>query len=196
MSVVTLVSGGIDSTLMSLLFKEASAELYPLYIDYGQRAARKEWEACFQIHKRYGLPKPLKMNLRGYGKLISSGLTDKRKDVNLDAFLPGRNAMFLLAAASYGYRLGCNTVAIGLLNEKHHLFPDQTKLFLREIEVVISRSLGRETKIVAPLMDLTKAQVLAIAGKQKLRGTYSCHLGLNKPCGKCVSCLEILNSKS
>ena len=196
MSAVTLVSGGIDSSIMSLLFHDAHAELYPLYIDYGQRAAKKEWEACIQIHKRYQLPLPHKMNLQGYGRLISSGLTDRKKDVNLDAFLPGRNAMFILVAASYGYNFGCKSVAIGLLNEKYHLFPDQTKAFLKEIQRTISLSLGRKINVVAPLMDFTKAQVLAIADERKLHGTYSCHLGFNKPCGKCVSCLEIINSKS
>lgn len=196
MSVVTLVSGGIDSTLMSLMFQQAGTKLYPLHIDYGHRAARREWEACSRLHRKHGLPNPHNMNLKGFGKLISSGLTDKKKDVNLDAFLPGRNALFLLVGASYGYNLGCNTVAIGLLNEKHHLFPDQTKMFLREIEGAIARSFGKGIKVVAPLMGFTKADVLALASKQKLTGTYSCHLGSRRPCGKCVSCLEIINSKS
>jgi 7-cyano-7-deazaguanine synthase len=195
MGVVTLVSGGVDSALMSLLFKRAGAKLFPLFIDYGQLAARKEWEACLQIHRKFKLPNPHNMNLRGYGALISSGLTDKGRDVNLDAFLPGRNALFLLVAASYAYSIGCNTVAIGLLNERYHIFPDQTKSFLKVMQKAIAGSLGKGIEVVFPLIDFTKTEVLAMADRQKVRGTYSCHSGLDKPCGKCISCLEIINSK-
>ena len=35
MGIVTLVSGGFDSTLMSLMAHEEGATLFPLFIDYG-----------------------------------------------------------------------------------------------------------------------------------------------------------------
>ena len=44
MSFVNLVSGGLDSTLVGVMAKEEGVEHFPLFIDYGQRAARKEWE--------------------------------------------------------------------------------------------------------------------------------------------------------
>ena len=33
--IVTLVSGGIDSTLMSMMAQEEGIALFPLFIDYG-----------------------------------------------------------------------------------------------------------------------------------------------------------------
>ena len=86
MGIVTLVSGGIDSTLMSLMAYEVDATLYPLFIDYGQLGLEKEWEACQRIHKKFHLPPVTRMDLSGFGKVIPSGLTDSKLRVNEDAF--------------------------------------------------------------------------------------------------------------
>lgn len=58
MSIVTLVSGGLDSTLMSVLAKEEGLNLFPLFVDYGQICGEKEWEACLRVHSRFELPAP------------------------------------------------------------------------------------------------------------------------------------------
>src|ERR1700722_3951338 len=118
MKLVTLVSGGIDSTLMSVLAKEQDFELYPLFINYGQLGEKLEWQACVYNHKKHGLPNPKKLSVSAYGKLIHSGLTNKKLRVKEDAFLPGRNTLFLLAACSYAYQLQSKNIAIGLLTDK------------------------------------------------------------------------------
>src|SRR3989338_9493726 len=105
MSMVTLVSGGLDSTLMALLAKEEGLTQYPLFIDYGQICKDAEWKACSVAHDRYGLPKPSVMNVNGFGKLIASGLTNASLRINEDAFLPGRNLLFLLAGSAYAYQV-------------------------------------------------------------------------------------------
>ena len=46
MSMVTLVSGGLDSTLVAFLAREQGLEQHPLFIDYGQRARDRELAAC------------------------------------------------------------------------------------------------------------------------------------------------------
>ena len=104
MKLVTLVSGGLDSTLMSVLAKEQKFELFPLFIDYGQINRKLEWEACMYNHSKHNLPLPVKVQINGFGKLIHSGLTDKKLRIYEDAFLPGRNSLFLLIASSYAYR--------------------------------------------------------------------------------------------
>lgn len=52
MSIVNLVSGGLDSTLISVLMREEGIDIFPLFIDYGQKAARSEWVACKELHKK------------------------------------------------------------------------------------------------------------------------------------------------
>ncbi len=46
MSMVTLVSGGLDSTVMAVLAKEEGLTQHPLFIDYGQLGCRRELRAC------------------------------------------------------------------------------------------------------------------------------------------------------
>ena len=135
------------------------------------------------------------MNLSGFGRTIPSGLTDTTKNIFADAFLPGRNMLFLLVGCAYAYHKDANTVAIGLLSEETHLFSDQTKEFLSQAENLLSLCMGRTIKIIAPLMGFYKFDVLQLAGKYGLRDTYSCHSGLSEPCGVCVSCKEMLIAK-
>ena len=44
MSIVTLVSGGLDSTLVAKLAQEEGLRQHPLFIDYGQRSRDRELE--------------------------------------------------------------------------------------------------------------------------------------------------------
>jgi 7-cyano-7-deazaguanine synthase len=194
MSIVTLVSGGLDSTLMALMVKEEEVEQFPLFVDYGQICKEQELKACRKNFKKLDLPSPEVMNIKGFGKLISSGLTDPTKRVNEDAFLPGRNLLFLLVGSAYAYQNNCSAVSISLLSEKNSIFPDQTSTFISRAQDVISLALGRDINIIAPLMQFSKAEVLLLAAKKGISGTYSCHSGTEIPCGKCVSCLERINA--
>jgi len=194
MSVVNLASGGLDSSLISVLLKEEGHVTHPLFIDYGQLAAEAEWRACQSIHRSLDLPAPVRINLSGYGSVINSGLTNSELDIRQDAFTPGRNMLFLLTASSYAFQNGASSVAIGLLKEEYSLFPDQTEQFLESAQNAITTALGRSIGLVAPLMMFTKADVMVLAREKGLTGTYSCHSGKSDPCGKCISCLEQIES--
>ena len=193
MSIVTLVSGGLDSTVMAVLAKEEGLTQFPLFIDYGQISREKELKACLLNFQRYKLPTPMIAHLEGYGAMISSGLTDPGKNIFEDAFLPCRNLMFLTIGAAYAFQCGANAITIGLLNESFSLFADQTKAFVRAAESAISISLGRSMHILTPLMSLSKAEVLGIAKSKGITGTYSCHAGTDEPCGVCVACREYID---
>ena len=194
MSLVTLVSGGLDSTLMAVLAREEGLTQYPLFVDYGQLCHDKEWAACRCAHAGQGLPPPQRMDLSGYGRLVSSGLTDDARDLYHDAFLPGRNLLFLLAGSAYAYEKGASRVAVGLLNEETHLFPDQTETFLKEAGATIGLAFGNPVRIVAPLMELSKSDVLGLAERYGITSTVSCHSASAQPCGECVSCRELLSA--
>lgn len=190
MSFVNLVSGGLDSTLIGVLSRENGVEHFPLFIDYGQRSADREWETCKTMHSKLGLPDPTRMDLSGFGHVIVSGLTCPDLDICKNAFTPGRNLMFLLMGSAYAYQLSASAVAIGLLSEEFSLFPDQRRTFITKAESAIECALGSVIKILTPLFDFGKADVVRLAADKGISGTYSCHTGNEKPCGQCISCLE------
>lgn len=190
MSIVTLVSGGLDSTVMAILASQEGLTQFPLFIDYGQLGRTKELDACTANFSRHGLPAPHVAPLDGFGRLLSSGITDPTKRILEDAFLPCRNLLFITVGAAYAHQCGASAVGIGLLDEAFSLFPDQTKNFLVDAEALVSKSLGRAIKISAPLMAFSKAQVVEIAKSLGVTGTYSCHAGADEPCGQCVACKE------
>jgi 7-cyano-7-deazaguanine synthase len=192
MSIVTLVSGGLDSTVMAILIKEEGLTQFPLFIDFGQLGRDRELNACGINFQKHGLPAPRVASIGGYGALLSSGLTDPDKHILKDAFLPCRNLMFLTIGAAYAFQCGASALGIGLLDEAYHLFPDQTKTFLTDTEALLSQSLGRSIKLVAPLMSFSKADVVEIAKIKGITGTYSCHAGTEMPCGDCIACREYI----
>ncbi|EKO5121722.1 7-cyano-7-deazaguanine synthase [Vibrio fluvialis] len=192
MSIVALVSGGLDSTLVVRLAMEEGITVFPLFVDYGQRAKDKEYRACQLAMKSMGLPEPKIASMSGFGDLVHSGLTDCSLDIVEDAFTPGRNLLFLLLAASYAYQKGADAVSIGLLHESTTIFPDQTPEFLQRAEQLLSFSMGINLKVLAPLSDFTKQDVIALANIKGITNTYSCHLGEDKPCGHCIACKEFI----
>jgi 7-cyano-7-deazaguanine synthase len=190
MSIVTLVSGGLDSTLVAALAAEEGLRQYPLFIDYGQRARDRELAACKRAMTSLGLPQPEIASLAGYGTLIRSGLTDFSLDVVKDAFTPGRNMLLLLTAAAYAFQVEADAISIGLLDERFSLFPDQTSAFLKQAEAMLNACMGRAIKVLAPLGDFSKSDVVSLAREKGIHSTYSCHMGEELPCGNCIACNE------
>lgn len=196
MTIITLVSGGIDSLVMAKIIEKEEDEQIPLFIDYGQLAAEKEWKACKNILKKSNLPEPIKVDLSGYGKLIKSGITDSKRDIHKEAFLPGRNLLFLVVGSAFAHQNGAKKVAIGLLLEELHLFDDQTGRFIVNANVAVNEAMGDDIVIVTPLIKFLKNDVIKLAKHYNLplEETYSCHSGQEKYCDKCISCEELRDS--
>jgi len=189
MSVVTLLSGGMDSCLMSILAMEAGVDQKPVFINYGQINVEKEVLAVRNHISKFRLPECTEINISGFGSVITSGLTDRSKHVVNEAFLPGRNLLFLLIASSFAVQNDCKSVSIGLLSEDTAIFPDQTDDFLVSAEHTISKVMGQTIEIVAPLRDFYKRDVIDMANERGI-SSYSCHVGGDEPCGVCISCKE------
>ncbi|MBD3230567.1 MAG: 7-cyano-7-deazaguanine synthase [Candidatus Lokiarchaeota archaeon] len=193
MTIITLASGGIDSLVMAKLIEKENEQQIPLFIDYGQLAAEKEWEACKKVFKMSNLPNPIKIDLSGYGKLIKSGITDSSIDIHEQAFLPGRNLLFLVIASAFAHQKDAKKIAIGLLLEELHLFPDQTSRFIVNANMAVNEAMDEDLVIVTPLIKFTKNDVIKLAKHYNLllEETYSCHSGQDKYCDKCISCREL-----
>ena len=191
MSVAILMSGGIDSSLCAVMAAEAGVEVVPVFVDYGQLAAEREFTTCRDLCLEHSFPEPVVVDLSGYGAVVPSGLTRRELDLNLDAFLPCRNLLMIVAAAGVAFSRGAASVAVGLLTEEAAIFPDQTMAFVRAAEAAVEAALGAKIAILTPLAAYSKATVVRLAEERGLRRTYSCHAGGENPCGVCVSCREI-----
>lgn len=175
---------------MCLLAAEEEIELHPLFVNYGQRGLKKELDACRRAFAKHGLPSPSVIDVSGYGAFYPSGLTSPNKDIFYDAFLPGRNLLFLMCGAAHAYKNNCTSIAIGLLSEENSIFPDQTHDFITKAESVLAEMLGAEISVLTPLMNMTKHEVIALAEEKNIHDTWSCHADGEEPCGKCIACRE------
>lgn len=188
MRVVCLSSGGIDSSVILHMLKQKKYEILPLYVDYGHKSAQMEIKSLMKIC--YKLKLESKIIKLDELRTISSGLTDSNISHIDHPFFPNRNLLLLTIAASYAYQNSINIVSIGLLDNV--IFPDQNKEFVSNAEKTISISLGQEIKILTPLIELDKKEVVGLAKKHQisLEFTYSCYSGESIPCGNCKACVE------
>lgn len=193
MKIVCLASGGVDSFLMMRLLEKEGHEIFPLFIDYGQLSAEKEFSSYNKVCKSLGV-KAEKLDINGFGKKISSGITDASISPK-EAFLPNRNLLFLILASSYAYQNDIFNVSIGLI--KPPIFPDQTVDFLVLAEKCIEEALSVDMNVIAPLIELEKTDIYNLALEEKLpiNQTYYCHRGSEEPCGECLACKEHILTK-
>lgn len=187
---VCLASGGLDSTLCLHLLRDRGLNALPVYVNYGQRNHKREWGALEAACAFYKFPKPIHFEFPSFGSIIKSGLTDPTLRVNEDAFTPTRNLLFLVLGAAVASSKGIANIVVGLLAERTTIFPDQSDKFLRAAEEAFTESLGVQMHIHCPLRDMTKQDVVKLAGSKGISGFYSCHSGTETPCGKCIACLE------
>jgi len=176
------------------MLKREDIEIRPLFIDYGQLAASAEWEAVQNVCRYLNIHSPVRLDVSDFGKLIPSGITSRRLDVKKAAFLPTRNLLFLTLGAAYAYSNDIYFVAVGLLSDA--IFPDQTRKFVSYAQKAISEALGANLKILTPLAELNKVDVIRLAMKHSfpIDITYSCHLGSERACGHCISCEERISA--
>ena len=60
----------------------------------------------------------------------------------------------------------------------------------QETEQAIAAAMGRQIRVLTPLIEFGKADVVRLATEKGVVGTYSCHTGNNQSCGRCIACLE------
>lgn len=175
-SVLLLLSGGIDSTACLNFFREQGREVRALFIEYGQPAASKEEEAATAISLHYDTPLTI-LRCRGLGR-IGKG------------FVLGRNAFFAHAALmTFDNHAGL--IAMGI--HAGTTYADCTEHFLTIIQSSLDLYADGRIVISAPFIRWDKRMIwdYCRAANVPLQLTYSCELGKDQPCGKCLSCKDL-----
>ena len=172
---VVLMSGGIDSSAALVACQELGISLSGIFVDYGQPAARSEWESAQRVVSHYQIEIE-KVDL-GISLVSDRG----------EFF--GRNALFILTAAgTIPQRPLVVTLGIHALADYY----DTTPLFVRQMQRVLNGYSGGAVTLSAPFLAHTKAEVVRFSKENSvpLHLTYSCERQDAPACAKCPSCRD------
>lgn len=207
---LVLSSGGVDSTTcLALAISEYGKEnVTALALSYGQKHS-KEIESARKVAAFYGV-ELLEMDLsriftysncsllqhsteeipeESYADQISQ--TDGKP---VSTYVPFRNGLFLSCAASIALSKECSVIYYGAHSDDAagNAYPDCSQAFQDAMNAAIYEGSGRQCKIIAPFVGLTKADVvkkgLELGVPYEL--TWSCYEGGSRPCGKCATCID------
>ena len=199
---VVLLSGGLDSATVLAMAQAEGYACYSMSFDYGQRH-RAELAAAERIarHAEVVEHKVIGLDLDGMG---GSALTDATIAVPETpqegipvTYVPARNTVFLSLALAWAEVLQAQDIFIGVNAVDYSGYPDCRPEFIEAFERLANLATkagveGRKTRIHAPLIDLSKAEIIQ-AGRA-LGVDYSLTVSCYNPspeghaCGRCDSC--------
>ena len=164
---LVLFSGGQDSTTCLFWALTHFARVEAVGFEYGQTHAVEIGQAR-QIAEAAGVPYTVLSldGLLGGSALVEGGDTNAAHPLAPDlpaSFVPGRNALFLTAAASHGFRLGVHDLVGGMCQTDYSGYPDCRLDFVQSQARTLSLALGTEVAVHTPLMSLTKAETWKLA---------------------------------
>lgn len=198
---VVLLSGGMDSCMCAEIANNMGYEIAALHLNYGQRTQQRELKAFNDICDYYKVSKRLVVDVSFLAQIGGSSLTDMTMDVppvKLDegeipnSYVPFRNANILAIATSWAEVLGAKALVIGAMEGDSSGYPDCRKIFFEAFERTIATGTkpGTEIKIITPLIDLTKAEIISqgLELGVPFELTWSCYKESEQACGECESC--------
>ena len=204
---VVLLSGGLDSAVTLALVQAQGLDAHALTFDYGQRHGA-EIAAAQAIAQALGVTRHvvLPIDLRVFG---GSALTDDiavpkdRSDDDIGAgipitYVPARNTIFLSFALAWAEVLGAHDIFIGVNALDYSGYPDCRPEYIHAFEDMAKLATkagvegAGEITIRAPLIDMTKAEIIAKGGELGVdfaltRSCYDPGPG-GEACGACDSC--------
>lgn len=197
---MVLLSGGQDSTTSLFWAKKKFGGVETVSFDYGQRH-RVELKSAAKIARLAGVKNSV-IVIREFESIKNSALLDAKAAVskkhrlnkNLPAtFVPGRNILFLTAAAAFAYTKKISNLVIGVSQVDYSGYPDCRGEFIRSMEKSLSLGMEYPVRIHTPLINLDKKGTVLLAKKlgalDMMKHTHTCYEGKNPPCGKCPACI-------
>ena len=213
---LVLFSGGQDSTTCAAWALERYERVETIGFDYGQRHA-------IELTVRPGVLQSLRRispdwDARlGEDHMIDLGIlgtisdTSLTRDVEItmqanglpNSFVPGRNLLFMMVAATLAYRRGLDVLVGGMCETDYSGYPDCRHDTMASLEHTLNLGMATALSIQTPLMWLDKAATWTLA--QQLGGdallecvrteTHTCYLGERGAlhdwgygCGSCPAC--------
>jgi 7-cyano-7-deazaguanine synthase len=199
---VVLLSGGLDSATAAAAVKADGYDLSALSIRYGQIHVA-ELEAARRVAKALDISRHVELDvdlaafggssLVGDGEIPHSGLSTGIPST----YVPARNTIFLSLALAFAEVTGSGAIVIGVNALDYSGYPDCRPEYLGAFERMAGLATragveGRPVSILAPLLRLSKAEIIALGTKLGVDYslTHSCYSPASEgsPCGACDSC--------
>lgn len=167
-SALVLLSGGQDSTTCLFWAKHYFERVEAIAFNYGQKHLVELKQAQLIADKAKASLHMVDVK----GMLQGSSLTEHDKDMESQhelnaslpaSFVPGRNALFLTIAASWGYTRRIHDLVGGMCQTDYSGYPDCRRVFIDSLQTTVSLALDEDTRIHTPLMYLTKAETWKLA---------------------------------
>jgi 7-cyano-7-deazaguanine synthase len=173
---LVLFSGGQDSTVCLAWALARFDHVETVGFDYGQRHAaelaarprllaamrtiRSEW--CSQLGEDHLIPLAAPRAIGG-SALTQSMAIAMGRDGLPNTFVPGRNLMFLTAAAALGYRREIADLVGGMCETDFSGYPDCRDDTIQATAKALCLGLARDVRIHTPLMFIDKAATWKLA---------------------------------
>lgn len=213
---LVLFSGGQDSTTCLAWALSRYQSVETIGFDYGQRHA-VELEVRPTVLAALRALSPAWGDRLGDDHVLDLSLISRISETALtrdmaieiqdnglpNTFVPGRNLLFLTAAATVAYRRGLDVLVGGMCETDFSGYPDCRDDTMKALQVALNLGMATRLKIETPLMWLDKADTWRLAGAlggQPLvalirEGTHTCYLGERGAlhdwgygCGNCPAC--------
>lgn len=213
---LVLFSGGQDSATCLAWALSHYAHVETIGFDYGQRHAIElsvrptliEKMRQFSPEWQSRLVEDHMIDLSLISQLSHTAMTE---DIAIEmqenglpnTFVPGRNLMFMMTAATLAYRRGLNVLVGGMCETDFSGYPDCRDDTMKALQVALNLGMNTRLKLETPLMWINKAQTWQLA--EQLGGTalvdliredtHTCYLGQRGAmhpwghgCGTCPAC--------
>ncbi|HKO00956.1 MAG: 7-cyano-7-deazaguanine synthase QueC [Acidobacteria bacterium] len=204
MKAVILLSGGLDSATVLAIARHEKRDCIALSFAYGQRH-QIELDAARRVAQSIGVSEHVVYNLdmRMFGgSALTSDMNVPKDSVGAAGipvtYVPARNTIFLSIALGLAEARNAQEIWIGVNAIDYSGYPDCRPEFIDAFEQVIFRGTKsglerREPRIVAPLIELTKAEIIRRGTELGVDYslTHSCYDpgAEGRACGHCDSCL-------
>lgn len=203
---IVLLSGGLDSATVMAIARAEGFKVFAMSFRYGQRHAVELDCAARQAEGAAEEHRVVEIDLRAFGGSALTADIDVPKHEHVDeltdgipvTYVPARNTIFLSYALAWAEVLGANDIFIGVNALDYSGYPDCRPEFIAAFEktanlATVAGVEGRKMTIHAPLIDLTKAEIIQLGldlGVDYAK-TTSCYdpAADGRACGCCDSCL-------
>jgi 7-cyano-7-deazaguanine synthase len=199
------LSGGLDSYTAAAIVRAEGFRLFALTVRYGQRHAR-EIDAARAVAAALGVERhvELDVDLSAFGGSSLTTGSPVPKDRAIapagipSTYVPARNTVFLSLALGWAEVLGATDIVIGVNALDYSGYPDCRPEYIAAFERLAALATragveGAPVRIRAPLLNLTKAQIVLRGAALGLDYglTHSCYdpEPSGHPCGRCDSCV-------